>query len=188
MFRPLALMAVALLTSAAFPALAADTPAPADAAAAPTTEKVDTTLKAEEPAKVEETAPVKEVTPPPAAEPKVVEAKAPAKAAPAVNEGDAMKNKILYVVQHALMGGGVAVVVLQALAIAVTGVVLYLMPRAYSGDNPTAMERMIPFEWRRAVSTGILVGVLPGLLMLAVCGGIATAISAVRNVDAFKGN
>lgn len=122
--------------------------------------------------------------PPPAA---VADATPPAAAVPA-DQPAGKKDKpaasasvlprVRYGVMHGLMAAGVVFVLVEAV-IALVAVPVLLLAPTLPGDA------MATRQWRSAVGTGLLVGVVPGLLLLAVLGATGTVISAVRDVGVF---
>ena len=93
-----------------------------------------------------------------------------------------LKPRILFVVQHALLGGAVALAVTQCIILLGAAMTLWFIPRG----NP--LDDRMPSEWRGAVAVLFLLGVVPGSLALAGMGVLAAVISAVRGwPEAFGG-
>ena len=185
MSRLLPLLAALLVSVATLPArAAAETPAP-------TAAEKDTPPETGD--KLEGTTPTTEDTPKATADDTDVppvkadaELTPPAKAEKATDDApDASRakllNKVGYIAQHALMGGGVVVVLLAGVALAVVTPILVLIP------SGTGIEFLMPQTWRSAVGIALLAGVVPGLIGLALFGAVATGVSAVRNMEMFTG-
>jgi hypothetical protein len=178
-----ALLPLADPVPASSPPAAATAPSSAEKSAAP----ADTPPAAAPAAGSTTPATSESATPAPTSD--AAPANAPATAEPSVSvkvdikakgEPKNVMPKVIYVLQHALLGGAVAVAVLQCVVLLAAAVTLWVIP----ASNP--VEDQMPREWRDGVAVVFLVGVVPGSLMLAGMGIAAAVISAVRGYpDAF---